>query len=199
MLLHIGVLSTWNNLQLLSLVLSLLLLKFIFDLLSLVITGGDVALLLLSCSPFPPLLSLLMPFKQIVPAWVNCSAAEYEGCHGGKTQGEKTKKAKLNITSIVIGVICFSHCCISCLLFSENFATPKLSPDFQYLKSVLELQNVNPKLKRAKVQNIQTCEDNVIWFYIFIMIFVVLLILEQEVPIGVLCSCGVKPILAFGI
>lgn len=44
----------------------------------------------------------------------------------------------------------------SCLLFSSN---EKSFPDFQYLRSGLELQNVNPKLKLAKVQDIQTWEE----------------------------------------
>lgn len=42
------------------------------------------------------------------------------------------------------------------LLVSLNV---KLSQDFQCLRSGLELQNLNPNLKLAKVQNIQTWEE----------------------------------------
>lgn len=60
MLLHIGVLCTSHSMQLLSLVLILLLLELIVDLLLLVITGDDMALLMVSISQISPLPSFLM-------------------------------------------------------------------------------------------------------------------------------------------
>lgn len=77
MLLHIDVLSTSHSLQLSSLVLSLLLLKIIFDLLPLVITGGDPALLLVSFSSllfFPNTLHCSSVVKECysLSKWQSC-------------------------------------------------------------------------------------------------------------------------------
>lgn len=83
--------------------------------------------------------------------------------------------------SSVICIICFSHSFISCLLFSLN---AKLSLDFKYLRSGLELQYVNPKLKTCQSSEYPNMAGE---RGLILYLYYNLLLLGQGMPTGVVC------------